>query len=57
MAAASDRRPLTPLPRADGSLEPMCIGKVAKVKINANIENSAVSSDINGEIEKLAMAI
>src|SRR5688500_19154916 len=31
----------------------MCIGKVAKVKINANIGNSAVSSDI----EKLNMAI
>ena len=40
-----------------GALEPMCIGKVAKVKINANIGNSAVSSDINGEIEKLGMAI
>ena len=34
----------------NGALEPMCIGKVAKVKINANIGNSAVSSDINGEI-------
>src|SRR6478672_9630926 len=40
-----------------GALEPMCIGKVAKVKINANIGNSAVSSDINGEIEKLGMAV
>jgi phosphomethylpyrimidine synthase len=40
-----------------GSLEPMAIGKVAKVKINANIGNSAVSSDINGEIEKLGMAV
>jgi phosphomethylpyrimidine synthase len=39
-----------------GALEPMCIGKVAKVKINANIENSAVSSDINGEIERLGTA-
>src|SRR6266404_6511317 len=39
------------------ALEPMCIGKVAKVKINANIGNSAVSSDINGEIEKLGMAV
>ena len=40
-----------------GALEPMCIGKVAKVKINANIGNSAVSSDIDGEIEKLGMAV
>src|SRR5205085_10882477 len=40
-----------------GALEPMGIGKVAKVKINANIGNSAVSSDINGEIEKLGMAV
>ena len=35
----------------------MGIGKVARVKINANIGNSAVSSDINGEIDKLAMAV
>src|SRR6476620_7398330 len=41
----------------NGALEPMCIGKVARVKINANIGNSAVSSDINGEIEKLGMAV
>jgi phosphomethylpyrimidine synthase len=40
-----------------GSLEPMAIGKVAKVKINANIGNSAVSSDIDGEIDKLMMAV
>src|SRR3990170_3652390 len=40
-----------------GALEPMCIGKVAKVKINASIGNSAVSSDIDGEIGKLGMAV
>src|SRR5688572_24580028 len=40
-----------------GTLEPMCIGKVARVKINANIGNSAVSSDIDGEIEKLSAAV
>src|SRR5437763_9696840 len=40
-----------------GALEPMAIGKVAKVKINANIGNSAVSSDIDGEIDKLMMAV
>jgi phosphomethylpyrimidine synthase len=40
-----------------GALEPMCIGKVSGVKINANIGNSAVSSDVDGELEKLRMAI
>src|SRR5688572_19498665 len=41
----------------EGALEPMAIGKVSRVKINANIGNSAVSSDINGELEKLATAV
>ena len=36
-----------------GSLQPMAIGKVAKVKINANIGNSAVSSDIEGECHRM----
>ena len=40
-----------------GALEPMAIGKVSRVKINANIGNSAVSSDIDGEIEKLLTAV
>jgi phosphomethylpyrimidine synthase len=40
-----------------GALEPMAIGTVARVKINANIGNSAVSSDIPQELEKLALAI
>ncbi|MEX1186114.1 MAG: phosphomethylpyrimidine synthase ThiC [Gemmatimonadaceae bacterium] len=40
-----------------GTLEPMCIGKVSGVKINANIGNSAVSSDVGGELEKLRTAI
>jgi len=40
-----------------GRLEPMGIGAVAKVKINANIGNSAVSSGIPEELEKLALAI
>src|SRR3954463_1834180 len=40
-----------------GALEPMAIGKVSKVKINANIGNSQVSSDAQGELEKLATAI
>src|SRR5438874_8731646 len=38
-------------------LDPMAIGKVASVKINANIGNSAVESDIDGELEKLHTAV
>jgi phosphomethylpyrimidine synthase len=38
-------------------LEPMGIGTVARVKINANIGNSAVTSDIQGELEKLGIAL
>ncbi len=40
-----------------GALEPMAIGKVSAVKINANIGNSAVASDITDEVEKLEFAI
>jgi phosphomethylpyrimidine synthase len=40
-----------------GALEPMAIGKVARVKINANIGNSAVSSSIPEELEKLRRAV
>ena len=39
------------------SLVPMCIGVNSKCKINANIGNSAVSSDIEGELRKLEMCI
>ncbi|HEY6108346.1 MAG TPA: phosphomethylpyrimidine synthase ThiC [Gemmatimonadales bacterium] len=38
-------------------LDPMGIGKVARVKINANIGNSAVTSDIAGELDKLHHAV
>ncbi|MDG2409289.1 MAG: phosphomethylpyrimidine synthase ThiC [Pirellulales bacterium] len=38
-------------------LEPMGIGIAAKCKINANIGNSAVTSDENGELEKLHEAV
>jgi phosphomethylpyrimidine synthase len=38
-------------------LEPMCIGIAATCKINANIGNSAVTSDIAGELEKLHTAV
>ncbi|MDH3216467.1 MAG: phosphomethylpyrimidine synthase ThiC [Candidatus Krumholzibacteria bacterium] len=37
-------------------LEPMIIGRSFKVKINANIGNSAVSSSIEEEVEKLRWA-
>jgi phosphomethylpyrimidine synthase len=39
------------------SLEPMCIGIAAKCKINANIGNSAVTSNIGEELEKLHTAV
>lgn len=38
-------------------LEPMCIGIAAKTKINSNIGNSAVTSDITGELEKLHTSV
>jgi phosphomethylpyrimidine synthase len=40
-----------------GALEPMAIGKVARVKINANIGNSAVTSSIDEEVAKLMLAV
>ncbi|MBI3324017.1 MAG: phosphomethylpyrimidine synthase ThiC [Candidatus Omnitrophica bacterium] len=39
------------------SLDPMGVGTVASVKINANIGNSAVTSDIQEEVKKLHMAV
>lgn len=38
-------------------LEPMCIGIAAKCKINSNIGNSAVTSDVEGELEKLHTSV
>jgi phosphomethylpyrimidine synthase len=38
-------------------LEPMAIGVASKCKINANIGNSAVTSKINDELEKLHTAV
>ena len=40
-----------------GVLKPMAIGIEAKCKINANIGNSAVTSDIDGELEKLHTSV
>lgn len=39
------------------NLEPMAIGIAAKCKINSNIGNSAVTSDIEGELEKLHTSV
>ncbi|HMS17443.1 MAG TPA: phosphomethylpyrimidine synthase ThiC [Planctomycetota bacterium] len=38
-------------------LEPMAIGIAARCKINANIGNSAVTSDVENELAKLRMAV
>jgi phosphomethylpyrimidine synthase len=39
------------------NLEPMCIGVASKCKINSNIGNSAVTSDVAGELEKLEYSL
>src|SRR5690242_16187412 len=39
------------------NLEPMCIGVASTCKINANIGNSSTTSDIDGELEKLAYSV
>ena len=39
------------------NLEPMCIGVGSKCKINSNIGNSAVLSNIEGELEKLQYSV
>src|SRR5262249_18332594 len=40
-----------------GKLEPMAIGTVARVKINANIGTSAVTSSLDEEVGKLDLAV
>src|ERR1700704_7126883 len=39
------------------NLEPMCIGVASKCKINSNIGNSAVTSNIEDELEKLRYSV
>src|SRR5450631_3357873 len=39
------------------NLEPMCIGVNSLCKVNANIGNSSVTSDISGELEKLEYSV
>ncbi|HWZ60443.1 MAG TPA: phosphomethylpyrimidine synthase ThiC [Gemmatimonadaceae bacterium] len=41
----------------DGALDPMGIGAVASVKINANIGTSAVTSNLEEEVGKLELAV
>jgi len=40
-----------------GPLEPMAIGKVARVKINANIGSSAVTASLDAEVDKMRLAV
>ena len=49
-------RAIIPANRNHSELEPMIIGRNFLVKINANIGNSAVSSSIGEEVEKLKWA-
>ena len=39
------------------NLEPMCIGVASKCKINSNIGNSAVTSNIEAELDKLRYSV
>ena len=39
------------------ALEPMAIGKMSRVKINANIGTSAVTSSLDEEVDKLRLAV
>jgi phosphomethylpyrimidine synthase len=49
-------RAVIPANRTHPELEPMIIGKAFAVKINANIGNSAVTSSIAEEVEKMVWA-
>ena len=50
-------RAIIPANIRHGELEPMIIGREFLVKINSNIGNSAVSSSIEDEVEKLQWSI
>ncbi len=50
-------RLIIPANIAHPELEPMAIGVAAQCKVNANIGNSAVSSEIAAELEKLHVAV
>ncbi len=50
-------RMIIPANIAHTNLEPMCIGVASKCKINANIGNSATTSDIDEELAKLRYSV
>ncbi len=50
-------RAIIPANRNHPELEPMIIGRAFKVKVNSNIGNSAVSSSIEDEVEKLEWSL
>jgi phosphomethylpyrimidine synthase len=50
-------RMIIPANVAHTNLEPMAIGIAALCKINANIGNSQVTSDVEGELEKLRLSL
>ena len=50
-------RAIIPANRNHPELEPTIIGKAFKVKVNSNIGNSAVSSSIEEEVEKLQWSV
>src|ERR1051325_5284805 len=56
-AAGGRGRMILPANIYHTNLEPMCIGVASKCKINSNIGNSAVISDIEGELEKLRYSV
>jgi phosphomethylpyrimidine synthase len=41
----------------EANLEPMAVGSAVTCKVNANIGNSAVTSDLEGELDKLHTAV
>src|SRR3981189_1795448 len=50
-------RMITPANIHHTNLEPMCIGVASSCKINSNIGNSSVTSDVACELEKLAYSV
>ena len=50
-------RMIIPANKHHTSLDPMAIGINSKCKINANIGNSSVTSDVEGELAKLAVCL
>src|SRR5208282_3694231 len=57
MDEVARRRMIIPANINHPELEPMCIGVAALCKINANIGNSAVSSNIEEELKKLHISV